>query len=190
MEDGVCTNSLALLTAAKFGLPESILQRAEEFSGHWNAGVGHSDQGPTSITKVSSRGVDHNIQHAVTILEEVVGNGSSSIQIPPSYMSPPSLEGTSCVYILLIGAGEEQGGTSSKMRCYIGETDSLSQRLAQHRSKGKDWSSLHAIAIKIEDGKSSARNVESLVIRRMAKRGFNLISITDGKTVRSPGRTG
>ena len=35
VEDGVCTNSLALLTAAKFGLPKSILQRAEQLSEYW-----------------------------------------------------------------------------------------------------------------------------------------------------------
>lgn len=187
LEDGVCINSLALLTAAKFGLPESILKRAEELSEYWDADATDCDlnKQPTSVKNLNmddSSSV-HNIQHAVTILEEAVGKSSSSIQIPPSYMSPPSLEGTSCVYILQIGDERR------KMRYYVGETDSLSQRLAQHRSKGKDWSSLIAIAIKIEGGKSSARNVESLVIQRMAKRGFNLVSITDGMSIRSTGRT-
>ena len=99
-------------------------------------------------------------------------------------MSPPSLEGSSCVYILQIGSSD---GESSKMKYYVGETDSLSQRLAQHRSrKGKGWLSLTAIAITIEGGKSSARNVESLIIQQMAKRGFDLVSITDGLHIRSP----
>ena len=38
LEDGVCTDSLALLTAAEFGLPESILRRAEELSKCLEAG--------------------------------------------------------------------------------------------------------------------------------------------------------
>jgi len=190
LEDGVCTNSLALLTAAKFGLPESILKRAEELSECWDSND-HPNEKPAGVNH--SNDVDHSscvhsIQHAITILEETVGTSSSgSIQIPPSYMSPPSLEGTSCVYILQIGDGQE--GTDKKPRYYVGETDSLSRRLTKHRSKGKDWSSSMAVAIRVES-KSHARNVESLVIQRMAKHGFHLVSVTDGMSVRrSPERT-
>ena len=32
MEDGVCRDSLALVTAARFGLPETIIRRAAAFS--------------------------------------------------------------------------------------------------------------------------------------------------------------
>eukprot|EP00571_Detonula_confervacea_P014987 CAMPEP_0172308806 /NCGR_PEP_ID=MMETSP1058-20130122/9291_1 /TAXON_ID=83371 /ORGANISM="Detonula confervacea, Strain CCMP 353" /LENGTH=1533 /DNA_ID=CAMNT_0013021311 /DNA_START=117 /DNA_END=4718 /DNA_ORIENTATION=+ len=182
LEDGVCTNSLALVTAAKFGLSDTIIKRAEEFSAHWEANTGDHKESSVGLTNHASS--TNTIHHVISILEETVGKGSST-QIPPSYMSPPSLEGTSCVYILLLG---DEG--SSKMRYYVGETDSLSRRLSQHRSKGKDWSTLSAIAIKIEEGKSNARNVESLVIQRMAKSGYNLVSITDGTSIRSRGRTG
>ena len=83
-------------------------------------------------------------------------------------MPPPSFEGTSCVYILQIG----------DERYYVGETDSLSRRLSQHRSKGnQEWRQLNAIAIKIDAGKSLARNIENRVIRQKVKSGFNLISI-------------
>jgi predicted GIY-YIG superfamily endonuclease len=85
------------------------------------------------------------------------------------------------VYVLQIGEDE------SKTRYYVGETDSLSQRLSQHRSKGKDWSKLSAVAIQV-DNKSLARNVESLVIQQMAKSGFDLVSITDGRSIRHSGR--
>ena len=107
-----------------------------------------------------------------------IGNGSIGIHIPPLYMPPPSFEGTSCVYILQIGDDE-----SNKKRYYVGETDSLSRRLSQHRSKGnQEWRQLNAIAIKIDAGKSIARNIENRVIKQMAKSGFNLISIADGGT--------
>ena len=171
-------SSLALLTASKFGLSDSIIKRAEELSEHWNVERdGDFGEGVSAHTSNAN-----SILHATTILEETVGKGSS-ILIPPSYMSPPSLEGTSVVYILQIGDEE------SKMRYYVGETDSLSQRLSQHRSKGKEWSSLSAVAIKNDGGKSKSRNIESLVIQQMAKRGYNLISIADGTSIRSTRRT-
>lgn len=180
LEDGICTNSLALLTAAKFGLPASILSRAEELNRYWKE-CSHGDQAEaTHVNNSIHSSSTSTIQHAITILEETVG--SKSVHIPPSYLSPPALEGTSCVYVLQVG--EED----NKMRYYVGETDSLSQRLNQHRSKGKDWKDLNAIAISIEGGKSIARNVESLVIQRMAKSGFHLTSISDGTKIRTLGR--
>ena len=165
LEDGVCTNSLALLTAAKFGLDQSILGRAEELSEYWNTDV-------TNNIDFDENASNLDIQNASEILESIAGSGDC-VSVPPSYMPPPSLEGSSCVYILQVGK-----------RYYVGETDSLSQRLSQHRSKGKEWSSLSAVAIQIEEGKTHARNVESLVIQRMAKDGFDMISVTDGTTIR------
>ncbi|KAL7524116.1 hypothetical protein ACHAXR_003200 [Thalassiosira sp. AJA248-18] len=185
LEDGVCTNSLALLTAAKFGLPPSILNRAEELNQFWEEGSKEDDKEKSIADLNIHETPSASIQQAVTILEEAVGKSSSIHQIPPLYMSPPSLEGNSCLYVLQIGDEENK----KNLRYYVGETDSLSQRLSQHRSKGKDWSSLSAIAISVEGGKSYARNLESLVIQRMAKSGFNLVSITDGMTIRSRGRT-
>ena len=174
LEDGVCTNSLALLTAAKFGLDPSILQRAEELSDYWNTDT--NDENRLHLDEHSS---DKNMNTAVEILQSVVGKGVC-VPVSPSYMPPPSLEGSSCVYILQIGK-----------KFYVGETDSLSQRLSQHRSrKGKDWSSLSAVAIPIEEGKSHARNVESLVIRKMAKDGFDMLSVTDGTSIRASSRRG
>ena len=179
LEDGICTNSLALHTASKFGLPESIIKRAEELSHHWDADKDDHTESSVAVTDypvASGNATSNSINHVATILEEIVGENST--RIPPSYITPPSYEGISCVYVLQVRDDEK------RMRYYVGETDSLSQRLSQHRSKGKDWSSLSAIAVKIKEGKSTARNVESLVIQQMAKDGFNLVSITDGITIK------
>eukprot|EP00970_Alexandrium_tamarense_P012522 scaffold2946_cov209-Alexandrium_tamarense.AAC.4 len=177
LEEGECTNSLALLTAAKFGLPESILKRAEELKGvEYDIGSTPSFQYLRSTTPTT------NFDRATAILEEVVGQGTASVHIPPSFMAPPSFEGSSCVYILKIG------GESNNSMYYVGETDSLARRLSQHRAKGDQWSSLSAVAIQIEGGKTSARNIESLVIQRLAKSGFNLASVADGTTIRSLGK--
>jgi hypothetical protein len=169
--------SLALLTASKFGLPESIIKRASELSKFWDS---NSSEHMESVVNMIDRSpVMNDIQYATSILEETVGKGPI-IYIPPSYMSPPSLEGKSCVYILQIG-----DSNTSSMRYYVGETDSLARRLSDHRSKGKDWSALKAIAIEIDEGKSKARSIESLVIQKLAKSGFNMISIADGRSIRS-----
>lgn len=165
-------HSLALLTASKFGLPESIIKRARELSKYCDTPTEDDNSLHRSISYSSNT---RNFHHARTILEEIVGNGSIGIPIPPLYMPPPSFEGTSCVYVLQIGDDE------SRMRYYVGETDSLSRRLSQHRSKGsQEWRQLNAIAIKIDEGKSLAKNIENRVIKQMAKSGFNLISIADG----------
>ena len=184
LEDGVCTNSLALLTAAKFGLDKSILQRAEQLSAYWNRDTIEENKS-LLVNDLTAPDEANSMHDAIQILQDVVGRGAKCVPIPPSYMPPPSLEGSSCVYILQIG---EKDGNRSKY--YVGETDSLAKRLSQHRGRGgsEDWSSLTAAAIQIEEGKSYARNVESLVIQRMAKDGFDMLSVTDGTSIRSSQR--
>jgi len=125
--------------------------------------------------------MNSDIQHATQILEDIVGE-KSSVHIPPSFIPPPTFEGISCVYILQIG-NKDDG-----WRYYVGETDSLSRRLQQHRAKGEEWKSMYAVAIQIKDGKSSARNIESLVVQQMSKRGFVMQSVSDGMTIRSKGK--
>ena len=181
LEDGVCTNSLALLTAEKFGLPNSTIERAKELAQHCDV-YGSVDTRKGTVPGVGSANDDkcsaQSIGAAVEAATSIVGEDADSTLILPSYMPPPSFEGSSCVYILIIP--EPNGGSS---RYYVGESDALSRRLAQHRAK-KRWSSLTAFAIKIEGGKTSARNMESRLIREMAHQGFNLVSITDGLSVR------
>ena len=117
----------------------------------------------------SSKKTNHALQ---SIIEDVSGIGEIT-HIQPFWSSPPSLEGYSCVYVLNVGS-----------QYYVGETDSLSQRLRQHRSKGKKWTSLDCYAIQIEGGKSEARNIESRLIRRLVREGFDMASVSDGARIR------
>ena len=112
-------------------------------------------------------------EEVITIVEEMTNK--KVVKVPPQWMPPPSLEGTSCVYVLEVG---------SPPRYYVGETDSLSKRLVQHRRKGGEWTMLKAAVVGIQGGKSDSRNVESLIIRRMAKAGYDMVSIADGRLVR------
>lgn len=162
---------MALLTASRFGLPESLLARAEELSQDFN------DYGSTSLISLPTR-MDSSQINVRELLESAAGTTArKSVFIPPGYTPPPSLEGQSCVYILELG---KLGNYSY----YVGETDSLVRRLSQHRSKGGDWKSASAVAIQVESGKSSARSLESKVIKTMAREGLDLISISDGTSIR------
>jgi len=77
------------------------------------------------------------------------------------------------VYILAIGLG----GTGRET-FYVGETESFSGRLKQHRSRfGKD--SVKAAVLPVKGGKSEARKIETLVIRRLVKEGFPMEAIGD-----------
>jgi hypothetical protein len=183
MEDGICRDSLALVTAARFGLPENIIRRAaafsESFSDEKPLPANNSEENPALTTPVylrnghQSTALVHEItlERAVTIAQEVTGSDTSSVhQIPPIFHSPPSLEGRSCIYILQIDS------TTSAPQYYVGETDSLERRIREHRSKGGPWSHLHAVAIPIAGGKTNAREAESLVIEKLSKAGFSLVN--------------
>lgn len=186
LEDGHCTNSMALVTAAKFGLPDEILQRANFFlhsvqSSSILKDLEITESLPDSTQRNSeTEGVENGLDCAIRFAEDIVGRQGIAILIPPQWRSPPKLSGHSCVYILELGF--------DTATYYVGETDSLDSRLHQHRSKGGAWKNMTAAALPISGGKGHARNVESLLIRKLAKAGFRLVSISDGRSVRSTGR--
>jgi hypothetical protein len=185
LEDGYCTNSLALVTAARFGLPDEILQRATFFGSSTFQDMEEANNNESLPDCVPSNGekdgVGKGLRRAIRFAEDILGQQGTAIRIPPQWSAPPFLEGRSCVYILELGDEDE-------LRYYVGETDSLHRRLGQHRSKGGPWAQLTAAALPVSGGKTQARNVESLVIRKLAKAGFLLESVWDGRSVRSNGR--
>jgi len=201
LEDGICTDSLALVTAAKFGLPESILRRATEFGSKLSDSTAtnneDSERDQVYIPEFS-RDSDLRgpcLDDAIRLIERFTGAKSNVVHIPPMWTSPPSLEGHTCVYILEIDcsvlnsiANDNSNSISCSTRYYVGETDSLSRRLKQHRAKGDDWAQLTAVAIDIKGGKSEARYIESLLIRKMSIMGFNMVSVNDGRSIQTDQR--
>ena len=178
VEDGICTDSLAMSTAARFGFPEDVLDRARTFATILDSEDSAVDTryAPRLSFDATASGAK-TLEDAVRAISCVNGCEGTPVMIPSGWNPPPSLEGSSCVYVL-----ELQEDTP---RFYVGETDSLSQRLRQHRAKGGAWSQVFAAAFRITEGKSQARNVESLlVIRALATSGFDMVSIADGRSVR------
>jgi len=158
LEDGICTNSLALATAARFGLPEHVLKRADELSNFESQNV--------DVTPKTDSAVD--IAETIT--------SSEPLEIPAGSLPAASLDGQSAVYILELD--------SVPPRLYVGETDNFRLRIAQHRSKGMEWMNASAVAFIAPEGKSQARSWESLLIRTFLRKGFNLESIEDGRRLR------
>lgn len=160
---------------ARFGIPIEILNRANEFSSclgkrdHHDSDNTSSNSDDGISTGFEIDGEDESLQ---AFMKDVTEN-EHIVYIPPFWSSPPSLEGHSCVYILSVGSQK-----------YVGETDSLSKRLRQHRSKGKKWASLQCYAVQVKAGKSEARNIESRLIRRLVKEGYDMISVSDGVKIR------
>jgi len=177
--DGICRDSRALKTAARFGIPPEIIQRAEELSSHMKGQIISDNTGLDSAVepnlvndcpvKVDTDGV---LLSEVNMLVEEVSKENSVI-IPPRWSSPPSFEGSSVLYVLQVGQS-----------FYVGETDSLSQRIRQHRSKGGIWAQSSTIAVKVNGGKSNARNLESRIIQKIAQSGFSVLSTTDGRKIK------
>ena len=192
MEDGTCTNSLALVTAARFGLPEEIIRRAEELADFlpdriWsnysepeqdisNSDVGN-DATPPPIMQSQQNGkkeeYERDFVRATTLAEELTGQ--SSITIPPKWNPPASFGNKSCVYILELA--------NDPPRYYVGETDSLSRRLQQHRRRGVAWSRCRAVALPVPS-KTEARAFESMLIQKLAQSGYSMESVADGRSIR------
>lgn len=192
LEDGVCTDSLALVTAARFGLPEEIILRAEELADYLpdygrltksleediqeeetRVDLKSTQRTPPPTTN-GNRLPTSEFLRAVALAEDLTGQ--SSVTIPPHWFPPASLGNKSCVYVLEI--------PRDPPRYYVGETDSLPQRLRQHRKKGGAWAESRAAAFSVES-KTQARAWESLLIQKLAQSGFALESISDGRSLRS-----
>jgi hypothetical protein len=178
LEDGVCTDSMALVTAERFGLPSHIIQRAEELSQFLVDPANRSTGPDTPICSVAdSNGISKlgKLPEIASLVEEVTEQ--QSFPVPPRWNPPASLDGKSSVYILALDVDPPQ--------FYVGETDCFRLRIQQHRAKGGMWSNLSAIVLTAPGGKSQARAWESQIIQNLAKKGVDLRSLSDGRSIRS-----
>jgi hypothetical protein len=229
LEDGICTDSMALVTAERFGLPEEIIRRAEELTQFIpertnttvKDSIGSLVVGPmddeensfasdgiiddvfiSSIPEISSSSTtesqllereqekEHRRKEFLDVIDlasKLINDKTSStpVQVPSRHHPPASLSNRSCLYVLQLTAPSSSSSSSSTTsRYYIGETDSLSKRLSQHRRKGSGmWSHSKAVAFPVDD-KTQARYLESTLIGELARAGYSLESIADGRTLR------
>jgi hypothetical protein len=120
LEDGVCTNSLALHTAREYGISADILRRAGEL-GHqydelWQQQPGarrqaavedHNNDGHSKATAADATRVRYDLVRDIypILLEQSAHNGTNLICNEPvivehGWEPPPILEGRHSVYVL------------------------------------------------------------------------------------------
>ena len=170
MEDGVCTDSMALVTARQFGVPESVTDRAEAFS----------VLVPALKASSTSRGTEDGNSRARirSIVESIAGAHRVKIEtIQPTWQVPPSFEGKSALYILELDEEPPQ--------YYIGQSDNFRQRLQTHRRKKGKWSNLTVFAFVVPEGKSQALVWENRLIEGLRKAGISVENDFEGRSVRS-----
>jgi hypothetical protein len=176
LEDGICTDSMALLTAERFGLPADVIKRAETLGDYLPTRCRASPD----LTSSCDEQIDSSRRGCLADVTQIAEDttGLNSTFVPARWNPPPAFcDGKACVYVLRLD--------TEPPRYYVGETDNFCKRIEQHRSKGKNWSNVEAIVLPAPQGKSQARVFESLLIRRMARAGFAMESIKDGRSLRS-----
>jgi hypothetical protein len=140
LEEGVCTNSMAIVTARAFGLPDSLCSRAEELGdifdnegktlvpAYANLAAPVSSPDPTNV-KSLLRGVLADFQSRQQCDTKDVGL-YEFVYIPHSSATPAYLEGQSCLYVLEI---EGAKADSEERIVYVGESESIAKRLKTHK---------------------------------------------------------
>jgi DNA mismatch repair ATPase MutS len=152
LEEGVCTDSMAIVTARAFGLPDSLISRAESLGGMLDDQVKVKDD-QVKVNKEKRRDVISSVVHKpVTVkglLHDVIETFSSQNLAPPSSSDkhgklnlydiayiphdsvvPAYLEGQSCLYVLDI---ESISGNVNEQILYVGESESIAQRFRAHQ---------------------------------------------------------
>ncbi|KAK1592802.1 hypothetical protein Q3G72_030631 [Acer saccharum] len=211
--DGICRESLAFETAKKEGVPETIIQRAEDLylsvyakknsleRIDWKGGqlcsetmVNGSEKAHLQWSNSSAESVHHKTNSIMTmeVVRKEVESAISLIYqkkliqlnsledaselavvscfaIAAREQPPPSIIGSSCVYIML----------RPDKKLYVGQTDDLDGRIRAHRGKeGMQTASFLYFAVA---GKSMACQLETLLINQLSGQGFPLSNIADGK---------
>lgn len=185
--DGVNSVSLAIETALDCGIPVDVASRAEHlFLYSSKGGEPYSAraeqisnrQGQTKILKDECWQSEF-----ISILEEkiikILTNHKKDpphsllvLQVAQNELVPPLINSTrSCVYVLQTGA---------KKVLYVGETDSVNQRIKAHRKKHMD--ALFYV-VPVPGGKSLARLIETELIRSFKSDGCSVIACKDALNV-------
>jgi hypothetical protein len=170
--DGICRDSMALKTASKFGIPIDIINRAKSFASYLDeSGLSSGIQPVSSNELESDQSFSANDFDLAKKLTTRICNQEPS-EVDPNWGVPASFEGGSCVYIFHVGGNS----------FYIGETDRISNRFRAHRLRN-GFENAKAIIVKVPEGKTEARNIESRLIQRFVREGLVVLSKKDGKSI-------
>ncbi|XP_047315981.1 DNA mismatch repair protein MSH1, mitochondrial [Impatiens glandulifera] len=198
--DGICRESLAFETALREGIPEALIQRAEELYSSVHAKhkvvrrkvpveeeiaqleiIGKEDINQKTSLRDGMEILFKKVENAVTkicqkkLMEIWKRDPSEPAEVNCTMVSareqpPPSTIGASSVYVMF--------GLDKKL--YVGETDDLEGRIRSHRSKDSTQKKACFLYFLVP-GKSTACQLETLLINQLPNYGFHLTNIADGK---------
>ncbi|KAK1413663.1 hypothetical protein QVD17_35439 [Tagetes erecta] len=189
--DGICRESLAFETAQKEGVPEAIIQRAEQlYNSVYKADLNsekckgchevcNQPAGIKELIVSSSNEITNPTEKFWKDVEEAVhktchkklneSGKTKCVLVLPGQCPPPSTIGASSVYVIM----------RPDKKLYVGETDSLEDRIRAHRSKpGMQKASILYFLV---SGKSKACQLETLLINQLPNHGFKLTNVADGQ---------
>lgn len=214
LEDGWIADSMALETAKQFGVSSQLIQRAIELKGQFKSTHSNElfEQNNSYLSnKTSSNNLNkYSINSIKTIMSQIIQNSSfknhilssNILIIPFGFLPSPILESHCCVYVLVFKEIEEKSDNKLEViktfkkilllfklivlkAIYVGETESISARLENHRKNKKfleylQHSSLTFDTLVIQvDNKSSARAIETELITYFKVHNYELCGDSD-----------
>ncbi|MCD9639805.1 DNA mismatch repair ATPase msh1 [Datura stramonium] len=156
--NGICKESLAFETAQREGIPEILIQRAEEL---YNSAYRNQISKKKDQKRLSELYKMKNPSEVATV---------KCVLIAAREQPAPSTIGASSVYIML----------RPDKKFYVGQTDDLEGRVRAHRLKeGMENASFLYFLVAV----SIACQLETLLINQLPNYGFQLTNIADGSIV-------
>jgi hypothetical protein len=210
LEDGICTDSLALETARLVGgaALTSVCARAAELAEFAEQRTSQSElkllraqvvslqqklaeaggvtidalpmaarsikgantrsatRSPSGLAE-SGESSSESISDVLHVIKAVTGTKDGPLVLEEALSPPASYEGSSCVYVLQCRLG------SSAPFLYVGETESVGTRLAQHRGVTFRDAQIKALITRAPN-KGSARLMETQLIRSFKALGYDV----------------
>lgn len=164
VEDGMDLNSSAFYTAAKIGVDEKIVARAQEIASSYDLGHDSVAISPSLNLVKNNSASDIKKLLAITIKSEI----SSVKNLKENEIPSLNDVGQSIVYII----------KTKNNFFYAGETDNFLQRVKAHRNRlsGNKCEFFYTL---VKSGKSNARLIEQQLITQLKNNGFPMLSISD-----------
>lgn len=167
--DGVDLNSSAFYTAAKVGVEQEIVARAEAIASGYER-----YSGAKNISQKIP--LEPLLNFSQTIKEILATAASAELsmvkKLEQNEMPPLNDLGCSIVYII----------KTENNFFYAGESDNFLYRVNAHRMRFAS-DKCEFFYIEIKEGKSRARQIEQQIITKLKNAGFAMISVADGKNL-------
>ncbi len=114
-----------------------------------------------------------------------LSGANSALHVPAGHAPPPALAARSCVYVLqvsrdgtpplpvasAVSAADADAATSLPPALYVGETDSISRRLDEHRRRHGAGAAVECVLVEA-GSKTDALRLETRALRRLRQLGL------------------